>query len=35
MGPRRRDCQSPWARRRKVDISELRDEQWILTSGDD
>ena len=27
-------CQSPWARRRKVDISELRDEQWILTSGD-
>jgi DNA-binding transcriptional LysR family regulator len=27
-------CRSPWARRRKVDISELRDEQWILTSGD-
>ncbi len=27
-------CQSPWARRRKIDISDLRDEQWILTSGD-
>jgi DNA-binding transcriptional LysR family regulator len=25
---------SPWARRREVDISELRDERWILTSGD-
>jgi DNA-binding transcriptional LysR family regulator len=26
--------QSPWARRRKVDLAELRDERWILTSGD-
>jgi DNA-binding transcriptional LysR family regulator len=26
--------QSPWARRRKVDIAELREERWILTSGD-
>lgn len=26
--------QSPWARRRKVDIAELHGEQWILTSGD-
>ena len=25
---------SPWARRRKVDIAELRDERWILTSSD-
>jgi DNA-binding transcriptional LysR family regulator len=25
---------SPWAGRRKLDISELRDEHWILTSGD-
>jgi DNA-binding transcriptional LysR family regulator len=25
---------SQWARRRKIDISELRDERWILTSGD-
>ena len=25
---------SSWAQRRKVDISELRNEQWILTSGD-
>ena len=25
---------SSWARRRKIDISELREEQWILTSGD-
>ena len=24
----------PWARRRKIDIAELRDERWILTSGD-
>jgi DNA-binding transcriptional LysR family regulator len=27
-------CRSPWARRRKINISELRGEQWILTSGD-
>jgi DNA-binding transcriptional LysR family regulator len=26
--------QSRWARRRKVDIAELRDEKWILTGGD-
>ena len=26
--------QSHWARRRKIDIAELRDENWILTSGD-
>jgi DNA-binding transcriptional LysR family regulator len=26
--------QSPWASRRKVDIVELRDEQWILTTSD-
>jgi DNA-binding transcriptional LysR family regulator len=26
--------QSPWARRRKVDIAELRDERWILTTTD-
>jgi DNA-binding transcriptional LysR family regulator len=26
--------QSPWAGRRKVDIVELRDEQWILTTSD-
>jgi DNA-binding transcriptional LysR family regulator len=26
--------ESRWARRRKVDIAELRDEQWILTGGD-
>jgi DNA-binding transcriptional LysR family regulator len=26
--------QSPWAQRRKVDIAELRDERWILTSSD-
>jgi DNA-binding transcriptional LysR family regulator len=26
--------QSPWARRRKIDLAELRDERWILTSGD-
>ena len=26
--------QSPWARRRKVDIAELHAERWILTSGD-
>src|SRR6266403_2651597 len=25
---------SPWGRRRRVNISELRDERWILTSGD-
>ncbi len=25
---------SPWARRRKVDIAELHEERWILTSGD-
>ncbi len=25
---------SRWARRRKIDIAELRDEQWVLTSGD-
>jgi DNA-binding transcriptional LysR family regulator len=25
---------SPWARRRKLDIAELRYERWILTSGD-
>jgi DNA-binding transcriptional LysR family regulator len=25
---------SQWAKRRKVDIAELRDERWILTSGD-
>lgn len=25
---------SQWARRRRIDISELRDEQWILTSAD-
>jgi DNA-binding transcriptional LysR family regulator len=25
---------SPWARRRKIDISELREEQWILTGAD-
>jgi len=25
---------SPWARRRKVDIAELHAERWILTSGD-
>jgi DNA-binding transcriptional LysR family regulator len=26
--------QSRWARRRKIDIADLRDERWILTSGD-
>jgi DNA-binding transcriptional LysR family regulator len=26
--------QSPWARRRKVDLLELRDEPWILTASD-
>jgi len=26
--------QSRWARRRKIDIAELRDERWILTGGD-
>jgi DNA-binding transcriptional LysR family regulator len=26
--------QSPWARRRTIDIAELSDERWILTSGD-
>ena len=26
--------QSPWARRRKIDIAELRDEDWILTGRD-
>lgn len=26
--------QSPWARRRKLDIAELRDEPWILTASD-
>ena len=26
--------QSPWARRRKIDITELRDEPWILTAAD-
>lgn len=26
--------QSSWARRRKIDIAELRAEHWILTSGD-
>ena len=26
--------QSPWARRRKIDIVELRDEPWILTASD-
>jgi DNA-binding transcriptional LysR family regulator len=25
---------SPWAARRRLNISELRDEHWILTSGD-
>jgi DNA-binding transcriptional LysR family regulator len=25
---------SPWAGRRRINISELRDEHWILTSGD-
>jgi DNA-binding transcriptional LysR family regulator len=25
---------SPWARRRKVNIVDLRDESWILTSGE-
>ena len=25
---------TPWARRRKLDIAELRHERWILTSGD-
>jgi DNA-binding transcriptional LysR family regulator len=25
---------SPWARRRKIDLAELRNESWILTSGD-
>src|SRR5205085_5632959 len=25
---------SRWAKRRKIDIAELRDEQWILTGGD-
>jgi DNA-binding transcriptional LysR family regulator len=25
---------SPWARRHKIDLAELRDELWILTSGD-
>jgi DNA-binding transcriptional LysR family regulator len=27
-------ARSGWARRRKIEIAELRDEQWILTSGD-
>lgn len=26
--------QSPWARRRKIDIAELHGERWMLTSGD-
>lgn len=25
---------SPWARRRKIDIAELREERWILTRSD-
>jgi len=28
------DSRSPWARRRRIDIAELRDENWILTSED-
>lgn len=28
------DSRSPWARRRKVDIAELRNENWILTNDD-
>src|SRR5882757_5814050 len=27
-------ARSPWAKRRKIEIAELRDEQWILTSED-
>jgi DNA-binding transcriptional LysR family regulator len=27
-------ARSEWARRRKIDIAELRDEQWILTGAD-
>jgi DNA-binding transcriptional LysR family regulator len=27
-------CQSPWAAKRKVDIADLRNERWILTTGD-
>ena len=26
--------QSPWARRRKIDLAELRNEPWILTTAD-
>jgi DNA-binding transcriptional LysR family regulator len=28
------DSRSPWARRRKIDIADLRGENWILTSDD-
>jgi DNA-binding transcriptional LysR family regulator len=28
------DAQSPWVRRRKVDLAELADEPWMLTPSD-